>query len=191
LNTPVDFDELTRRGDEGQKRSASGDDQDQPRTQEDIMTSEITANFETANAAPASPKSRAIGRYLPAVGRVLLGLLFFVSGLNGFLNFLPQPTTPMPAGATAFVTALMSTGYMFKLIMGTQLVVGALLLANRFVPLALALLAPFMVNSIAFHMFLEPSGRPMALTVVAIQLYLVWCYREAFRPMLKARVPRA
>jgi len=155
------------------------------------MTSEITANLETANAAPASPKFRAIGRYLPAVARVLLGLLFFVSGLNGFLNFLPQPTTPMPAGATAFVTALMSTGYMFKLIMGTQLVVGALLLANRFVPLALALLAPFMVNSIAFHIFLEPSGRPMALIVVAIQLYLVWCYREAFRPMLKARVPRA
>jgi uncharacterized membrane protein YphA (DoxX/SURF4 family) len=157
------------------------------------MTSETTMNLETATTTkvPATPKGRAITRYLPGVARVLLGLLFFVSGLNGFLNFLPQPTTPMPAGATAFVTALMATGYMFKLIMGTQLLVGVLLLANRFVPLALALLAPFMVNSIAFHIFLEPSGRPMALVVVAIQLYLVWCYREAFRPMLKAHVPRS
>lgn len=125
---------------------------------------------------------------VPIGTRVLLGLLFFVSGLNGFLNFLPQPSAPLPAGATAFAGALLNTGYMFPLIMGTQLLVGALLLVNRFVPLALALLAPFIVNSIAFHVFLEPSGRPMAFIVLAFELYLAWTYRAAFRPMLAARM---
>jgi hypothetical protein len=118
---------------------------------------------------------------------VLLGLLFFVSGLNGFLNFLPQPSAPLPQSAVAFVGALMNTGYMFPLIMATQLIVGALLLANRFVPLALTLLAPFIVNSIAFHLFLEPSGRPMALVVLLLELYLAWTYRAAFRPILTPR----
>jgi hypothetical protein len=77
---------------------------------------------------------------------------------------------------------------MMHLIGGTQAIVGALLLANRFVPLALALIAPFLVNSIAFHTFLEPSGRPMAIIFSALELYLVWKYRAAFRPMLAARV---
>ena len=147
------------------------------------MTSEVMVQIPVVRTRTASK----IVDLLPAGARALLGLLFFVSGLNGFLNFLPQPSTPLPAGATAFAGALMNTGYMFPLIMATQLLVGTLLLLNRFVPLALALLAPFIVNSIAFHIFLEPSGRPMALIVLAFELYLAWTYRRAFRPMLAAR----
>jgi uncharacterized membrane protein YphA (DoxX/SURF4 family) len=150
----------------------------------DEMTSEVTAQIPMVRAREASK----IVDLLPGAARVLLGLLFFVSGLNGFLNFLPQPSTPLPAGANAFAGALMNTGYMFPLIMATQWTVGTLLLLNRFVPLALALLAPFIVNSIAFHIFLEPSGRPLAFAVLAFELYLAWTYRKAFRPMLAARV---
>ena len=132
-----------------------------------------------------------VTRYFPAVARVLLGLPFFIFGLNGLLNFLPQPQVVLPAGAMAFSIALVKTGYMMQLISVTQLVVGALLLANRFVPLALALIAPFFVNSILFHTFLEHSGLPMALTFVAIELYLVKQNWSAYRPMLAARTPRA
>lgn len=127
-------------------------------------------------------------RFLPAIARILLGLPLFVFGLNGFLNFIPQPKTPLPEGAVAFATALMATGYMMQLIGGTMLVVGTLLLINRFVPLALALFAPFMVNSLAFHIFLEHSGLPMAAIFAGLELYLAWTYRAAFRPMLAARV---
>ena len=127
-------------------------------------------------------------RFFPTIARVLLGLPLFVFGLNGFLNFIPQPETPLPEGAVAFATALMATGYMMQLIGGTMLVVGTLLLINRFVPLALALFAPFMVNSLAFHIFLEHSGLPMAAVFAGLELYLVWTYRAAFRPMLAARV---
>jgi hypothetical protein len=130
-------------------------------------------------------KSKGITRYLPATARVLMGLLFCVTGLNGFLNFLPQ--TPMPDGAVAFAGALMKTGYLFQLIMGTQLIVGVLLLTNRFVPLALALIAPIIVNIVAFHVFLAPSGLGLALVVLVLEVYLAWAYRKAFRPMLAMR----
>lgn len=118
--------------------------------------------------------------------RLLMGLAFLVFGLNGFLHFLPEPDAPMPEGAAAFAGALMQTGYMFPLIFATQLVVGALLLANRCVPLALVLIAPFLVNSVAFHVFLEPSGLPIALVFAAFEAFLAWAYRAAWRPLFTA-----
>jgi hypothetical protein len=152
-----------------------------------MNTNSTTAAYPAAVTTTAKP-TKSFTRHLPAIARVLMGLPLFVFGLNGLLNFLPQPTAPMPEGAMAFAGALMNTGYMFPLIAVTQLIVGALLLANRFVPLALALFAPFIVNSIAFHVFLEPSGRPMALVFLAFELYLAWSYRAAYRSMLAARV---
>jgi len=145
-------------------------------------------------AAPVRTRARSIKsvtRFFPAVARVLMGLPFFIGGLNGLLNFLPQPNVQMSAGATAFLGALVNSGYMMQLIFATQLVVGALLLSNRFVPLALALIAPFFVNSILFHTFLEHSGMPMAIIFIALELYLVKQNWNAYRPMLAARAPRA
>jgi putative oxidoreductase len=127
-------------------------------------------------------------RWLPAIARVLLGLPLFIFGLNGFLSFIPPPEVTMPDDALAFVTALVESGYLMQLIAATHLIVGLLLLINRFVPLALALFAPFIVNSIAFHLFLERSGLPMTLVFLALELYLAWVYRAAFRPMLASRV---
>jgi hypothetical protein len=131
--------------------------------------------------------AKTLVRGLPATGRVLMGFIFFVTGLNGFLNFLPQPSTPMPEGATAFASALMKTGYLFQLISATQLIVGALLLSNRFVPLALTLIAPIVVNILAFHLFLAPSGIGLAVIILVLELYLAWIYRRAFRSMLTVR----
>lgn len=134
-----------------------------------------------------APK-RSFTRFLPAIARILLGLPLVIFGLNGFLNFIPPPPTPLPAGAMAFAGALVASGYMMQLIGGTMLTVGTLLLCNRFVPLALALFAPFVVNSLCFHFFLERTGLPMAAVFAGFELYLAWTYRAAFRPMLAARV---
>jgi hypothetical protein len=144
-----------------------------------------------SNTTPVESTKKGFSRHLPTIARILLGLPLTVFGLNLFLNFIPQPTTPMPEAVTAFVGALMKSGYMMQLIGTTQLIVGVLLLLNRFVPLALALFAPFIVNSIAFHVFLEPTGLPMAGVFLALELYLAWAYRNAFRPMLAARVTPA
>jgi uncharacterized membrane protein YphA (DoxX/SURF4 family) len=118
--------------------------------------------------------------------RILLGLVFTVFGLNGFLHFLPQP--PMSGPPAEFAGALMATGYMFPLIKGTEVVSGLLLLSGRFVPLALTLLAPVIVNIVGFHAFLAPSGIVLPLLVVALEVSVAWSYRSAFRPMLRARV---
>lgn len=147
-------------------------------------------------ATPDSDAARgrsnmSVARYLPVVARVLLGLILFVMGLNGFLNFLPQPATPVPEQAMAFLGALYATGYMVPLVSGIQVIVGALLLTNRFVPLALALIAPVIVNIIGVHVFLYPSGAGLALVVLALELYLAWSYRSAYRPMLAMRAVAA
>ncbi len=126
-----------------------------------------------------------IRRHAPTVVRVLLGLQFFVFGLNGFLNFLPMPPHPGPAGA--FLGALAATGYMFPLIKGTEVLAGLLLLSNRFVPLALTILAPVVVNIAAFHAVLDSSGMGMVVGILAMGLYLAYSYRENFRSVLAAK----
>ncbi|MCR6655295.1 MAG: DoxX family protein [Opitutus sp.] len=131
---------------------------------------------------------RSFTRFFPTIARWVLGLPLLVFGLNGFLNFIPQPETPLPERAMAFSVALVESGYMMQLIGATHLIVGVLLITNRFVPLALALFAPFVVNSVAFHLFLENTGLVPALVFAALEIYLAWVYRAAFRPMLTARV---
>lgn len=118
--------------------------------------------------------------------RILLGLVFFVFGLNFFLNFIPPH--PMPPAAGAFAGALFASGYLFVVLKVVEVASGLLLLAGRFVPLALALLAPIVVNINLFHAFLAPSGLPLALLVLVLEIFLAWSYRAAFRPMLRARV---
>jgi len=145
------------------------------------MTNDTTSHTETG-------KKESFARHIPTIVRILMGLMFFVFGLNGFLNFIPQPKDPMPEGAMAFATALMNTGYMMKIVMGTQLLVGVLLLINRMVPLALALLAPILVGIVTFHIFLAPAGTAPGMVALVMELYLAWAYRSAFRPMLKIRV---
>ena len=148
------------------------------------MTTEANVNSGEAGSGGQKP----FARRLPTAARVVLGLIFAFFGLNMFLNFLPQPSKPLPEGAVAFAAALVKTGYLYRLAAGTEVVVGALLLANRFVPLALALIAPVVVNIVAFHVFLAPSGIALAVVVLVLEIYLAWAYRSAFRAMLAARV---
>ena len=146
-----------------------------------------TSSASIENAAAASVSSRPIAGWVAAVARVLLGLPLVVFGLNGFLNFIPPPKTPLPEAAVAFLGALANSGYMIPLIGATHLVVGVLLLLNRYVPLALVLFAPFVVNALAFHASLERSGLPMVGVFLLLELYLAWHYRAAFRPLFVAK----
>jgi uncharacterized membrane protein YphA (DoxX/SURF4 family) len=125
-------------------------------------------------------------RIAVTVARILLGLVFFVFGLNGFLHFMPNPP-PTPA-AGAFFGALIGTGYMFGLIFGAQVLGGLLLLVNVAVPFALVLLAPVIVNIIAFHIYLSPVPMQLAIAfiVAALELVLVWYYRANFAPLFSS-----
>jgi putative oxidoreductase len=118
------------------------------------------------------------------IARILLGLMFVVFGLNGFLHFIPNPPPPTgPAGD--FTNALFSTGYL-HVVMALQLIGGALVLTGRFLPLGLLLLGPVIVNILLFHLFMDRKGLGMAVVVSALSLFLLaryWnAYRAIFRP---------
>lgn len=122
----------------------------------------------------------------PRVARVLLGLPFFLFGMNYFLPFLP-PQPPPPEAAMPYLGGLMASGFTMPIIKTIEVTAGIALLSNRFVPLALTLLAPIIVNIVAFHFTLAPSyGLPSF--ILLLELYLAWTYRAAFLPMLRARV---
>jgi hypothetical protein len=142
-------------------------------------------------AAPLRPWAQALPRVLATGARLLLGLTFFVCGLNGFLNFLPAPTGPMPAAAVAFGGALFGTGYLMPLIAGTELAAGALLLGNCFAPLALILLAPVVVNIVLFHAFLTPGDVFVAGLVLALEAGLALAYRRSYAALFVLRAPLA
>ena len=119
---------------------------------------------------------------LPIVARVLLGLIFFVFGLNGFFHFIPMQ--PMPDAAGTYFAGLSASGYSLPLLAGTQTICGALLLIGAFVPLAIVALAPVIINIFLFHVFLAPSGLPIAIVVGALEIYLAF-FAEPYASIVK------
>ena len=118
------------------------------------------------------------------VVRILLGLMFFVFGLNGILHFLPTP--PMPPGdAATFATILMTHKYM-SFVALCQIVGGLLLLVGRYVPLGLTILGPILVNILLYHFLLEPHGVAIGLIATALELFLIYAYRRSFRGLFDA-----
>src|ERR1700689_2296640 len=124
-------------------------------------------------------------RTVSAIARYLAGVIFLVFGLNGFLNFIPLP----PPGGLAgqFMSALYATHYLW-VIFAFQLVAGVLLLVNRYVPLAVAVLAPVIVNILSFHVLMAPSGLPLALFVAVLWAVIFVDVRPAFAALFQARV---
>jgi uncharacterized membrane protein YphA (DoxX/SURF4 family) len=151
------------------------------------MSSQVAIHANTQVATTFETKQRSNARHLVTAARILIGLSFLVFGLDGFLHFIPQPTTGIPEGALAFGAALFQTGYMFPLIKGTEVLAALLLLSNRFVPLALLLLAPVVVNIVAFHAFLAPDGIVIAGVHAVLVAYVAWAHRRSFAPVLAAR----
>jgi hypothetical protein len=123
------------------------------------------------------------------IARYLAGVIFVVMGLNGFLNFIPLP----PPGGVAgqFMGALYVSHYLW-VIFAFQVVAGVLLLVNRYVPLAVALLAPVIVNLLTFHATMAPSGLPPALFVAVLWALIFIDVRPAFAGLFQSRLqPRS
>src|SRR6266567_2410227 len=117
------------------------------------------------------------------IARVLLGLVFVVFGLNGFLQFMKMP--PPEGLAGDFIKAMFVSHY-FYVVSALQVAGGLLLLIGRFVPLGLTLLGPVIVNILLFHIFLDPKGLPIALVVSVLALIVLWGYRASFAGLVKA-----
>lgn len=128
-------------------------------------------------------------RTATTIARYLAGVVFLVMGLNGFLNFIPLP----PAGGVAgqFLGALYVSHYLW-VIFAFQVIAGVLLLVNRYVPLAVAVLAPMVVNILTFHATMAPSGLPLAAVVAVLWALLFVDVRPAFSGLFQSRLqPRS
>jgi hypothetical protein len=109
------------------------------------------------------------------IARYLLGLIFLVFGLNGFLHFIPMP--PPTGLAGQFLTVIVASHY-WVLIFAAQVIGGVLLLVNRYVVLALVLLGPVIANILNFHLLMAPQGLPLAIVVTVLWLILAVRYKQ-------------
>jgi hypothetical protein len=124
-------------------------------------------------------------RIIHPIARVLLGLIFGVLGLNGFLWFLKAPPMAGPAGE--FQTAI-TVSHFIWFTSGAQVLAGVLLLINRYVVFAIFMLAAILANILAYHITMMPSTIVLALLTVAIWLVVAWPLRAYFAPLF---VPKA
>jgi hypothetical protein len=121
------------------------------------------------------------------IARYLAGMIFLVFGLNGFLHFIPLP--PPEGVAGQFMGALFVSHYL-SVIFAVQVIGAVLLLINRYVPLALAALAPVIVNILTFHALMAPSGLPLALVVAVLWALVFVDVRPAFAGLFQSRLER-
>ena len=119
------------------------------------------------------------------IARNLLGLMFLVFGLNGFFHFLPQP--PPTGMGLQFLSALSVSHFMVPVFL-LQIVGGALLLANRFVPIALVLLGPVIVSILLYHVLMAPAGLPPGLMALVLWGIVFYGVRAAFAGVFAMQV---
>jgi hypothetical protein len=125
-------------------------------------------------------------RIASILARYLLGLVFLVFGLNKFFFFIKAP---MPTGmAGQFAGALFATHYLW-VIAAIEVFCAILLLVGRYVPLALTLLGPVIVNIDLYHSLMAPSGLPIAALVTILWFLLSYRYRSAFSGIFQQHVP--
>ncbi len=117
--------------------------------------------------------------------RILLGVIFFVFGLNGFLQFLPVPPPSNPA-AQAFMGGLFGTGYFFPFLKSTEVLMSLALLSGFYAPLALVILTPIVLNITLYHRILA-GGPPMDVIILVLLLTAAWGYRGVYAPLLRSK----
>ena len=120
---------------------------------------------------------------LPLIARLILGFIFFASGLAGLLNLVPPPAD-LPENMKTFMAGLMAAKYFFPLLKCTETICGLLLLSGNFVPLALVVLAPIILNIFLVHAFMAPSGLPLAIVLGLLEIYLAFFarpYKDAIK----------
>jgi putative oxidoreductase len=119
------------------------------------------------------------------IARILLALLFLVSGLDKLFHFFPQQPLP-PGAAGKFMDALMSTKYLVFIGL-CEAVGGILLIINRFVPLALTILGPVIVNILLTGALMDHRGLVPGMVVTVLWFVVFWWHKAAFAKILEAR----
>jgi putative oxidoreductase len=119
------------------------------------------------------------------ISRILLGLMFLVFGLNGILHFIPTP--PMPPSLMKDFATVLEASHFTVVISAIEVVCAILFLVNRFVPLALTLLGPILVNILLFHIFLAPASIGPGVFATVLWFILFYRERDAFAGIFRAK----
>ncbi len=123
--------------------------------------------------------------------RTLMGLLFIFASVTYVLLVTGKfEAPPMEGAMKIYNEGLAASVYFFPLLKVTEFVCGILLVTGRFVPLALVILSPIIVNIFFVNLFLDLTGMPVAIFLVAANLFLAYCYRDAFEPLLVPKYQR-
>ena len=136
---------------------------------------------EIKEAATAFPEF--MRKQIPRIPQIVLGCVFFIFGLNSFLPLFSAP--PIPPEAVGFWSGLAATGYLISLLKATEILCGLSLILNRYTNLATVVLAPIVINIVAYHTFLDIAGAPMAIVVGGLYLHLLFNRRKELKILLR------
>ena len=118
--------------------------------------------------------------------RILLGVAFLIFGVNGVLNFIPQP--PIPPGLVKDFSTVMAASHYMAAVGVVEIIASVLLLVNRYVPLALVLLGPVLVNILLFHLLMAPASIAPGIVVTIFWFVVFYSVRSAFAGIFQAKV---
>ena len=115
---------------------------------------------------------------------ILFGLIFINSGLNKFFSYMPMPKD-MPENMMKAMTGMMQVGWLFPLIACAEIIGGILFMIPKYRPLGAMIIFPVLVGVFLTHIFLAPSGLPLALVLLAIEIWIIFENREKYLPMIR------
>ncbi|HEY4417668.1 MAG TPA: DoxX family membrane protein [Verrucomicrobiae bacterium] len=118
--------------------------------------------------------------------RLLMGALFLFASIAGLFHLMTPPA--LKGSAKLFMDGITATGYFMTLLMGTELVCGLALVIGLFVPLATVVIFPVTLNILLYHIYVDPSGLPVAIPLLAANLFLAYACRKNYRTLLAAKI---
>ncbi len=121
-------------------------------------------------------------KYAILLGRLLLGAIFVIFGLNFWLKFIPVPPPPDGSTASAFLGALFVSGYLAA-VKALEILGGLLVWSGRFTSLGLLILGPIILNILFFDVFMAKAFNPVSSLAAVLALFLLWANRGRFAPL--------
>jgi len=118
------------------------------------------------------------------ITRVLMGGMFLFASIVVLFNLIPHPE--VTGKVKVFMDGMAATGYLLTTVKIFELLCGAAFLLGKFVPLAAVVIFPIVLNILMFHIFLDPTGLPIAILLMIGDLFLAYYYREKYKPLFVA-----